>query len=81
MDDMIVYITFSKSFNRELLYLINNFNKAAGYKINSNKSVFFLSTKDKWAKNKIGEITYFTIVINNIKISWHNYNKVSDRSI
>ena len=42
---MIVYISDPKNSNRELLNLINRF--SAGYKINSNKSVVFLYTKDK----------------------------------
>ena len=46
-DDMIVYISDPKNSTRELLNLINNFSKVAGYKINSNKSVAFLYTKDK----------------------------------
>jgi hypothetical protein len=46
-DDMIVYITDPKNSTRELLNLINNFSAVAGYKINSNKSVAFLYTKDK----------------------------------
>jgi hypothetical protein len=46
-DDMIVYISDSKNSIRELLNLLNSFNAVAGYKINSNKSVAFLYTKDK----------------------------------
>jgi hypothetical protein len=38
----------------------------AGYKINSNKSVSFLYTKDKQAEKEIRETTPFTIVTNNI---------------
>ena len=45
--DMIVYISNPKNSTRELLNLINSFNAVAGYKINSNKSVSFLYTKDK----------------------------------
>jgi hypothetical protein len=52
---------------RELLQLINNFSKVAGCKINSNKSVAFLYSKDKWAEKEIRETTPFTIVTNNIK--------------
>jgi hypothetical protein len=52
---------------RELLNLINNFSRAAGYKINSNKSVAFLYSEDKQAEKEISEITPFTIVTNNIK--------------
>jgi hypothetical protein len=52
---------------RELLNLINNFRKVAGYKINSNQMVAFLYSKDKETKKEIREITSFTIVTNNIK--------------
>jgi hypothetical protein len=41
-DDMTVYISDPKNSTRELLQVINNFSKVAGYKINSNKSVTFL---------------------------------------
>jgi len=64
---MIVYLSDSKNSTRELLSLINNFSKVAGYKINSNKSVAFLYSKDKQAEKEIEEITLFRIVTNNIK--------------
>jgi hypothetical protein len=66
-DDMIVYISDPKNSTKELLNLINSFSEVAGYKINSNKSVAFLYTKDKQAKKEIRETTPFTIVTNNIK--------------
>jgi hypothetical protein len=47
---MIVYISGPKNSTRELLILINNFSEVGGYKINSNKSVAFLYTKDKQAE-------------------------------
>ena len=49
-DDMLVYLNNSKNSTKGLLQLINNFSKVAGYKINSNKSVAFLYTNDKWAE-------------------------------
>jgi hypothetical protein len=52
-DDMIVYISDPKNSTRELLNLINNFIKVAGYKINPNKSVAFFYTKDIQAENEI----------------------------
>jgi hypothetical protein len=64
---MIVYLSDPKNSIKELLSRINNFSKVAGYKINSNKSVAFLYTKDKQAGKEIMETTPFTIVINNIK--------------
>ena len=41
---------------------MNNFSKVAGYKINSNKSVASLYSKDKQAAKQIREKTPFTIV-------------------
>jgi hypothetical protein len=38
-----------------------------GYKINSNKSMAFLYTKDKLTEKEIRETTPFTIVTNNVK--------------
>jgi hypothetical protein len=64
---MIVYLSDPQNSNRELLNLINNFSKVAGYKINSNKSVAFFYSKEKHAEKEIMETTTFTIVTNNIK--------------
>ena len=55
-----------KNSTKELLNLINNFSKVAGYKINSNKSLAFLYSKDKQTKKEIRETTSFTIVTNSI---------------
>jgi hypothetical protein len=64
---MIVYISDPKNSTREHLNLINSFNEAAGYKINSNKSMAFLYTKNKQAEKEIRETTPCPIVTNNIK--------------
>jgi hypothetical protein len=64
---MIVYISDPKNSTRELLQLINIFSKVAGCKINSNKLVVFLYTKDKQAEKEIRESITFTIATNNIK--------------
>jgi hypothetical protein len=56
-DDMILYMSDPKTSTREPLNLINNFSKVAGYKINSNKSMAFLYTKDKLADKEIKETT------------------------
>jgi hypothetical protein len=63
---MIVYISDPKNSTRKLLKLINDFSKMARCKINSNKSVAFLYSKDKQAEKEIRETTPFTIVSNNI---------------
>ena len=52
---MIVYISDPKNATNELLNLINSFNEVAGYKINSNKSMTFLYTKDKQVEKKLGK--------------------------
>ena len=64
---MIVYISNPKNSTRELLNLINSFSAVAGYKINSNKSMAFLYTKDISTEKEIRETTPFSIVTNNIK--------------
>jgi predicted transcriptional regulator YheO len=52
-DDMIIYISEPKYSTRELLNLINSFSTVAGNKINSNKSMTFLYTKDKQDEKEI----------------------------
>ena len=42
-DDMILYIENPKDSTRKLLELINEYSKVAGYKINTQKSLAFLS--------------------------------------
>ena len=63
---MIANLIDPKNSTRELLKLINNFIKVAGYKINSNKSVASLYSKDKQAEKEIREMISLTIVTNNI---------------
>jgi hypothetical protein len=66
-NDMLLYTNDPKYSTRKLLNLINRFSAVAGYKINSNKSMAFLYTEDKWTEKEIRERTPFTIVTNNIK--------------
>ena len=65
-DDMIVYISDPNNSTREFIQLTNNIIKVTGYKINSNKSVAFFYTNEKWVKKENRETTLFTIVTNNI---------------
>ena len=74
-DDSVVYISDPKNSTRGLLNLINSFNEVAVYKINSNKSMAFLYTKDKQAEKEIRETTPFSIVTNNIKYLGMNLTK------
>jgi hypothetical protein len=64
---MIVYLSYPKNSTRELLNPVNSFSEVAGYKINSNKSMAFLYTKNKRAEKEIREITPSITVTNNIK--------------
>ena len=79
-DDMIVYISDLKNSAREL-QLINSFNKVAGYKINSNKSVAFLYTKDKETGKEIRVKIPFTIATNSIKYLGVTLKKSSERPV
>ena len=66
-DDMIIYLSDPKNSTRELLKLINNFSKVAGYKMNSKKkSIAFLYSKDRQAEKEIKQMKPFVIVTNNI---------------
>jgi len=65
----------------QFLNLINSFSKMVRYKINSNKSVAFLYSKDKQAEIELRETTPFTIVTNNIKKSQCDFNQASERSV
>jgi hypothetical protein len=64
---MTVCINDPKNSTREHLNLINIFSEVAGYKINSNKSMAFLYTKDTQAEREIRETIPFSIFTNNIK--------------
>ena len=59
-DDMILYIENPKDSIRKLLELISEFNKAAGYKINTQKSLAFLYTNNEKSEREIKESIPFT---------------------
>ena len=52
-DDMILYIENPEVATRKLLELINEFGKVAGYKINAQKSLAFLTLMMKNLKEKL----------------------------
>ena len=58
---MILYIEDPKDATRKLLELINEFGKWAGYKINAQKSLAFLSTNDEKSEKEIQETLPFTL--------------------
>ena len=56
------------------LELINEFGKVAGYKINAQKSLAFLYTKDEKSEREIKEILPFTTTTKIIKLKKKNNN-------
>ena len=56
-DGMILCIENSKDSMRKLLELISEFSKAAGYKINTQKSLAFLSLTMKNQKEKLRNLS------------------------
>ena len=59
-DDMILYIENPKDSMRKLLELINEYSEAAGYKINTRKSLAFLYTNNEKTEREIKETVPFT---------------------
>ena len=66
-DDMVLYIENPKDTIRKLLELINEYSKVAGYKINTQKSLAFLYTKNEKTERDIKETILFTIAMKRIK--------------
>ena len=60
-DDMILFVENPKDATRKLLELINEFGKVAGYKINTQKYLEFLYTKNERSEREIKETIQFTI--------------------
>ena len=66
-DDMILYIENPKDRIRKFLELISKFSKAAGYKINIQKSLSFLYTNNEKSETEIKESISFTTATKRIK--------------
>ena len=64
---MILYIENPKDSIRKSPELMNEFSKAAGYKINTQKSLAFLYTNNEKSESKIKEPIPFTITTKRIK--------------
>ena len=64
---MILYIENPKDSSRKLLELINEYNKVAGYKINTQKSLAFLYTNNEKTEREIKKTISFTIATKRIK--------------
>ena len=67
MPSPILYIENPKDSIRKLLELISEFSKAAGYKINTQKSLAFLYSNNEKSERKIKESISFTIATKRIK--------------
>jgi hypothetical protein len=80
---MIVYISDPKNSTRELLNLINSFGEVAGYKINSNKSMAFLYTKNKQAEKEIRETIIYSneVTVDGLLDGSHPKDQVTVRSL
>ena len=65
-DNMIVYIENPKDATRQILELINQFGKAAEYKINTQKSLAFLYTKNERLKEKLRKQSHLSLQHKNI---------------
>ena len=59
-DDMILYTEKPKDVTNKLPELIDEFGKVAGYKINAQKYLAFLYTKDENSEREIKETLPFT---------------------
>ena len=60
-DDIILYVENPKDATPKLLELINEFGKVTEYKINAQKSLAFLDTKNKRSEREIKETVPFII--------------------
>ena len=72
---MTLYLENPKDSTRELLELIHEFGKVAGYKINTQKSTAFLYTNNERAEREIREAIPFTIASKIIKYQGVNLAK------
>ena len=72
---MLLNIENPKDATRKLLELINEFGKVAGYKINAQKSLAFLYTKNERSEREIKETIPFTIITKRIKYLGINLHK------
>jgi nucleoside diphosphate kinase len=74
-DDMILYLLDPKNSTRKLLDTINSYSKAAGYKINLQKSLAFLHTNMEQTEKEYMETIPFTIASKKIKYLGVNLTK------
>ena len=74
-DDIIVYMENPVDSTKKLLDLINEFDKTAGYKVNTQKSKAFLYTNNETAETEIRKKIPFDIATRKIKYLGINLTK------
>ena len=74
-DDMRVYMENPRDSTKKLLNLINEFDKTAGYKVNTQKSKAFLYTNNETAETEIRKKIPFEIATRKIKYLGINLTK------
>ena len=72
---MILYRESTKDTNKKILELITEYSKVAGYKINTQKSLAFLYTKNEKSEREIKESIPFTFATKRIKYPGINLPK------
>ena len=77
---MILYIENPKDSTRKLLEVISEFNKVAGYKINTQKSLAFLYTNNGKSERQIKESIPFTIAAKQINYLGINLPKETKKN-
>ena len=80
-DDMIVYMENPIDSTIKLLDLINEFDKTARYKVNTQKSKAFLYTNDETAETEIRKKIPFDIATRKIKYLGINLTKEVKRPL
>ena len=80
-DDMILYKENPKDSTRKLLELINEYSEVSEHKINTQKSLAFLYTKNEKREREIKETIPFTIAMKRIKYLEINLPKETKTNI
>ena len=78
---MIMYIENPKDSIRKLLELTSEFSKAAGYKINAQKSLAFLYINNEKSEREIKEPIPFTIPRKWINVSRNKFTSGDKRTV
>ena len=80
-DNMILYMENPTDSTKSLLELIHEFGQVTGYKINVQKLVAFLYTKNEATEREIKKLIPFTIASKNYKIPRNKPNQRCERSV